>query len=106
MLYPGDDGVKTRDVVLGFPTPGGYTGQENPFFWGTTGRMTNRVRRGRVGIDGVDHQLSLNDFGTDHRHHVHGGYKSFDRFVWTTALLPEGDGVTFSLLSRHGDEVR
>ena len=32
-------------------------------------------------IDGETHQLSLNDFGTQFRHHVHGGNLSFDRFV-------------------------
>ena len=41
-----------------------------------------------------------NDFGTDHRHHVHGGYSSFDRQNWETELNLEGDGVVFSLVVR------
>jgi hypothetical protein len=77
------------------------------------------VKDGRVTIDGETHQLSLNDFGTGLRHHVHGGRQSFDRLLhlrlllflllyrrnWETALTPEGDGVVFSLLSLHGEEV-
>ena len=39
-----------------------------------------RVTGGKVVIDGETHQLSLNDFGTKFRHHVHGGKESFDRY--------------------------
>ena len=39
----------------------------------------NRITEGKVVIDGEIHQLSLNDFGTKFRHHVHGGKNSFDR---------------------------
>ena len=63
------------------------------------------MKNGRFKIDGVEYQLSQNDFGTDHRHHVHGGYKSFDRLNWNTSLTEEGDGVVFSVLSHHGSEV-
>ena len=38
-----------------------------------------RITGGKVVIDGETHQLSLNDFGTKFRHHVHGGKNSFDR---------------------------
>ena len=38
-----------------------------------------RVKEGKVTLDGVNHQLSLNDFGTQFRHHLHGGNNSFDR---------------------------
>ena len=63
------------------------------------------MKNGSFKIDGVEYQLSQNDFGTDHRHHVHGGYKSFDRLNWNTSLTEEGDGVVFSVLSPHGSEV-
>jgi len=98
--YPGDK----VDVVLGFDNPSGYDGTGNPFFWGTTGRLTNRVKNGKFKIDGLEYQLSKNDFGNDHRHHLHGGNKSFDRLNWNTSLAEEGDGVVFSILSPHGSE--
>ena len=49
------------------------------------------------------YQLSKNDFGTDFRHHVHGGVDSVDRQVWETEAK-EGE-VTFSLFSPDGSEV-
>ena len=44
VIYPGDEGDSGRDVILGFDTAAGYDGTGNPFFWGTTGRFTNRCR--------------------------------------------------------------
>ena len=63
------------------------------------------MKNGKFDIDGVEYQLSRNDFGTDHRYHVHGGYNSFDRINWNTSKTVEGDGVVFSVLSAHGSEV-
>ena len=31
-----------QDVILGFDSSDGYDGTKNSFFWGTTGRLTNR----------------------------------------------------------------
>ena len=90
------------DVVLGFDNPEGYDGQSNPFFWGVTGRVTNRIKEGKVKIDDVTHTVSLNDFGTDFRHHVHGGFRSFDRKNWDSKIVE--NGVEFSLISPHMDE--
>ena len=43
VIYPGaEEDLGSRDVVLGFDTEAGYDGTDNPFFWGTTGRFTNR----------------------------------------------------------------
>ena len=53
MRYP-----DSADVVLGFSGPAGYDGTANPFFWGTTGRTTNRVEAGRINIAGGEYQLS------------------------------------------------
>jgi len=102
VIYPGDSPEETRDVVMGFDQASGYRGEDNPFFWGTTGRLTNRVTGGKVVIDGETHQLSLNDFGNKFKHHLHGGKLSFDRRNWETCVRK--DGVVFSLLSPHGEE--
>ena len=42
LVYPGAGEEKDRDVILGFDEVTGYDGTDNPFFWGTTGRFTNR----------------------------------------------------------------
>jgi len=104
VIYPGDEGDSGRDVILGFDTAAGYDGTGNPFFWGTTGRFTNRVKNGKFELDGVEHQLSKNDFGNKLRHHLHGGKKSYDRILWNTHVLDSKDGVTFSVLDPHGSE--
>lgn len=45
VIYPGaEEDLVNRDVVLGFDTEAGYDGTDNPFFWGTTGRFTNRFK--------------------------------------------------------------
>jgi hypothetical protein len=41
--FPRGDHVDQRDVVLGFDEETGYDGTGNRFFWGTTGRLTNRL---------------------------------------------------------------
>lgn len=91
-----------QDVVLGFNGVTGYDGTANPFFWGTTGRFTNRIRDGKFLLNGKQVQLSKNDFGTNNRHHVHGGHNSFDRIVWNSEKLD--DGVVFSLVNEDGKE--
>ncbi len=41
--FPGQDNQEDdRDVILGFDHVTGYDGTGNRFFWGTTGRLTNR----------------------------------------------------------------
>jgi hypothetical protein len=43
MEFPGQDNQEDdRDVILGFDHVTGYDGTGNRFFWGTTGRLTNR----------------------------------------------------------------
>ena len=64
-----------------------------------------RIKNGKFSLDGVQHQLSLNDFGNGLRNHLHGGVKSYDRLNWNTSLLETGDGVVFSILDPHGSEA-
>ena len=65
--------------------------------------LMKRVKDGKYSLDGKLYQLSLNDFGNSMKHHVHGGFKSFDRLNWNTQLTD--CGVIFSVLSEHASEV-
>ena len=69
-------------------------------------KVSFRVRNGKFVLDGLEHQLSKNDFGNDLRHHLHGGSKSYDRLLWNTHVLDTKDGVIFSVLDPHGSEVK
>src|SRR5947209_32596 len=92
-------GGRTRRVVLGFASLEGYL--DNPRYLGVTaGRHASRIGAGRLVIDGVAHQLSLNDGG---KHHLHGGKRGFARRPWTI-LAVDDVSATLGLISPDGDE--
>lgn len=95
--------VETRDgwrrVVLGYPRLEDYLAHSN-YFGCIAGRCANRIRDGRFTLDGVEHQLTLNE---KNRTHLHGGVDGFDQRLWTL------DGATatearLSLVSPDGDQ--
>ena len=77
LLAPDREG-KFGDVVLGFDTLEEYVA--NPFYFGgIVGRFANRIARGKFSLAGVEYQLTQND-GVNH---LHGGFRGFDKRVWT-----------------------
>lgn len=101
LRVPDRDGV-LADVVLGYDRVAPY--EDNPCYFGcTTGRVTNRIAGGRFFIDGIAHQLSLNE-GPNH---LHGGVMGLHRVVWRGTRLPNrgnGEAVRFEYLSPDGEE--
>lgn len=89
------------DVVLGLDSLEDYM-QFSPYFGCITGRYANRINGGKFTLDGKQYQLETNNNG----HHLHGGYKGFDKALWKahpvknhssvclelTHLSPDGDG--------------
>lgn len=72
------DGVMQR-VVLGLETIEDYI-LHAPHFGAVAGRYANRINAGRFSLDGVAHQLVLNQDG---RHHLHGGGpRGFGKQPW------------------------
>lgn len=79
------DGSRRR-VVLGFGTLDDYIAH-SPHFGATAGRYANRIAHGRFTLDGVEHQLTLNQEG---KHSLHGGGQGFGKQPWATyALSPD-----------------
>ncbi|HEY3579440.1 MAG TPA: galactose-1-epimerase, partial [Pyrinomonadaceae bacterium] len=77
LLAPDRNGT-FADVVLGFDTLEEYV--RNPLYFGPLiGRYANRIARGKFSLDGVEYQLTQND-GVNH---LHGGFRGFDKRVWT-----------------------
>jgi aldose 1-epimerase len=77
LLAPERDG-SFGDVVLVFDTLEEYV--QNPlYFGGLIGRYANRIARGKFALDGVEYQLTQND-GVNH---LHGGFRGFDKRLWT-----------------------
>ncbi|BCP52051.1 aldose 1-epimerase [Kaistia sp. 32K] len=92
------EGGEPRRVVLGFETLDGYL-ENNRYLGVTAGRHASRIDRGRLVIDGVEHQLSLNEGGV----HLHGGVVGFSRKPWRIVETDESS-VTLGLLSPDGDD--
>lgn len=100
-LHVPDRGGKTADVVLGFSNLKDYV-EHNPFFGATAGRYANRIARAEFELDGKTYHL----FANNGPNSLHGGKKGFDKVVWKARPQesPNGAGVTFSYLSRDGEE--
>lgn len=89
------------DVVLGFSTLDPYL-KGHPFFGATTGRVANRIARGKFSLNGQDYTLAVNN----EPNHLHGGLKGFDKRVWKAESVPStmGPAVRFTYVSADGEE--
>ena len=92
---------KTADVVLGFNSLEAYLAG-NPHFGAITGRVANRIAKGRFTIDGQEYKLALNNGPNT----LHGGLKGFDKKVWKGEDVsgPGGPAVKMTYLSPDGEE--
>jgi aldose 1-epimerase len=100
-LWVPDRNGKLNNVVLGFDNLDQYV-KGNPFFGATTGRVANRIAKGRFTLDGKEYRLAVNN-GPNH---LHGGIKGFDKRVWKAEPVTVKDGVAvkFTYLSPDGEE--
>jgi aldose 1-epimerase len=100
-LHVPDRQGKTADVVLGFDTLDAYVAR-NPHFGAITGRVANRIAKGRFTIDGQEYKLALNNGPNT----LHGGLKGFDKKVWKAEDVsgPSGPAVKMTYLSADGEE--
>ena len=86
------------NVVLGLTTLDEYV-CNSPHFGAVPGRYAGRIDHGCFSLDGVHHQLNVNN----PPHTLHGGFKGFGKHNWTlTAHDP--NHIELSLISRAGDE--
>ncbi|MBI3924326.1 MAG: galactose mutarotase [Armatimonadetes bacterium] len=92
MLVPDREG-RLGDVLLGFDTLQPYL-DGHPYFGTTTGRVANRIARGKFVLDGKPYSLATNN-GPNH---LHGGLKGLDKVVWQADALetPDGPAVKFT----------
>ena len=75
LLVPDREGV-LGDVVLGFDNLQQYE-TENPYFGCITGRVANRIAKGKFSVDGKDYTVVVNN----EPNHLHGGTVGFDKVV-------------------------
>jgi len=96
ILAPDRDG-RLANVTLGFDTAAEYFGR-SPYFGALIGRCGNRIAQGRFTLDGVEHQLAVNDGAN----HLHGGAQGFDKVVWDAAV--EGEALVLRYRSPDGEQ--
>lgn len=102
VLLPDANGVE-GDVVLGFDDIAGYESEANQFFGCTTGRVCNRIAKGKFTLDGIQYKLAINN----DPNHLHGGTtRSFDKVVWQgeQVATARGTGVRFTYTSPDMEE--
>lgn len=101
-LWVPDRNGRPGNVVLGFDNLDRYV-KGHPFFGAITGRVANRIARGKFNLDGRDYTLAVNN-GPNH---LHGGLKGFDKRVWKSRPLrglSSEVAVEFTYVSADGEE--
>lgn len=76
LVVPDKDG-KLADVVCGFDTLEGYL-KDSPYFGCITGRVCNRIAKGKFTLDGKEYTLPTNNGPNS----LHGGTYGLDKMVW------------------------
>jgi aldose 1-epimerase len=97
-LHVPDKAGRTADVVLGFDGLKGYV-DGNPYFGCITGRVANRIAKGKFLLDGKEYTLATNN----PPNHLHGGVKGFDKRVWKV-VRHSADSLTLGYTSPDGEE--
>ncbi len=100
MILP-DTEKKLLDVVLGFDNIEGYEG-DHPYFGCLVGPNANRIKNGRVVIDGKAVQLVQNE-GDNQLHSAEG----FQRRIWDCTIKKDNEGQPFLecfYLKKAGEE--
>ena len=100
-LHVPDKAGKLADVVNGFDNVAGYEGDGNQYFGCTTGRVCNRIAKGKFTLDGKEYTLATNN---DPNHLHGGGDKALSKQVWKAEPVADARAVTFSLTSPDGEE--
>ena len=100
-LHVPDKSGNKADVVLGFNDFAKYEAG-HPFFGSTTGRVANRIGKGRFTLDGKEYKLEVNNGPNS----LHGGKVGFDKKVWHAEPVSSADGpaVKFHYVSPDGEE--
>ena len=98
-----DKNGKVADVILGFDDVSGYESEDNQYFGCTTGRVCNRIAKGKFTLEGKEYSVAVNN----EPNHLHGGEKrSLDKVVWEAKPYTNkrGQGVRFTYTSPDGEE--
>lgn len=103
-LHVPDKDGKIEDVILGFDDASGYQSDDNQYFGCTTGRVCNRIAKGKFKLNGKEYTLAINN----DPNHLHGGVeRSLDKVVWKAKEFKSKDGskgLRLTYTSADGEE--
>lgn len=94
---------KFANVTFGFDDVAGYQSDRNQYFGCTTGRVANRIAKGKFTLDGKEYKLAINN----EPNHLHGGVKkSLDKVVWKAKkeIADKKEYISFDYTSPNGEE--
>lgn len=98
LVVPGKTGF--ADVILGFDNLAQYL-YGHPCYGILAGRVANRIHNGTFTLNGITYSLPCNEAPTGQ--HLHGGFRGFDKYVWTSQA-EEKDGVSRVVLCRTSED--
>ena len=98
LKVPDKDGM-FRDVVIGHNEVSTYI-EDGAYLGALVGRYGNRIRDGKITVNGTEYQLALNNNGI---HHLHGGTVGYSHKIWNIDTVTESS-ITLSLLDEDGTE--
>ena len=93
-----DRNGRSANVVLGYATAQKYLDKPN-FFGASVGRYANRIAHATFTLDGKTYHLDPNDHGNS----LHGGFKGFDKLVWTITSVKSGKNASVTLELKSPD---
>jgi len=87
------------DVVLGYDSVDAYASGQ-AYLGAIVGRYANRIGGARFELDGSRYSLPANDGPNT----LHGGFRGFDKVVWTMKPDPAGRSVRLTYVSPEGEQ--
>jgi aldose 1-epimerase len=94
---------RPADITLGYGSIENYDRETNPYFGASIGRFANRIAHGKFELDGVTHQLAINNDPGGIPCHLHGGHIGFNRRLWKV-VERSSSSITFEYTSPAGEE--
>lgn len=103
-LHVPDRNGKIADVINGWDDASGYLSEDNQYFGCTTGRVCNRIAKGKFSLNGEEYTLAINN----EPNHLHGGLeRALSRVVWRAEEFKPKSGLAglrFRYTSPDGEE--
>lgn len=99
-LYTKDKNGEFDDIILGYDSLADYLNPEKRMTGSVVGRVAGRITGGNFEIDGVKYQLNQVN---DRNFHAHGGFKGFDKVVWTVTEQTS-NSIRLQYVSADGEE--